>query len=47
MASAKKVNNTDAYELAKMLRNRKQAALRKLIDDHSFLYRDYFREKIL
>ena len=45
MASAKKVNNTDAYELAKMLRNRKQAAIRKLIDDHSFLYRDYFREK--
>lgn len=45
MSIAKKTGDQGTFEYAKLLLKNKRAAIRKLVDDHDFLHRDYFREK--
>lgn len=45
-ALADKMNDPDGVTRNQLLIRRNQAALRKLVSDHSYLHRDYTREKV-
>lgn len=45
-ALADKMNDADGIARSQLLIRRNQAALRKLVSDHSYLHRDYTREKV-